>query len=1229
MTKPILARPAPAGPTFVHLKVHSAYSLLEGALPISALAKRAAKLGFPAIALTDTNNLFGALEFSDKLAAAGIQPIVGISLAVDFEEASRSGPGIAGLPALPPPHRDGLLALLAMSDAGYANLLKIASHAYLGTIDNEAPHAKMSFIAKRAEGIIALTGGPDGPIDKAIADNHAAVATTRLRTLKEIFGDRLYVEVQRHGTPQEKLVEPQLIDLAYDEDLPLVATNECYFAEPGDYEAHDALLCIAEGRYLNEDDRRRVTPEHYFKSADEMVKVFADLPEALAHTVEIARRCSYRPRGRKPILPNFVQTSDNASPEERAAAEDAEFARQAEEGLTRRLAVTPLAAGFTEEDYRKRLAYEIEIIKGMKFPGYFLIVADFIKWAKANGIPVGPGRGSGAGSLVAWALTITDLDPLRFGLLFERFLNPERVSMPDFDVDFCQDRRDEVIRYVQGKYGHDRVAQIITHGKLQARAVLRDVGRVLQMPYGQVDRLCKLVPNNPANPVSLPDAIAGEPKLQEARDEEPVVARLLEIAQKLEGLYRHASTHAAGMVIGDRPLDELVPVYRDPRSNMPVTQFNWKLVEAAGLVKFDFLGLKTLTVLQKAVELIERGRGIKIDLAALPLDDKKSYDLLARADTAGVFQLESTGMRESLKRLKPDRLEDIIAMVALYRPGPMDNIPTYINRKHGDEPVDYLHPMLEGILKETYGVIIYQEQVIQIAQVMGGYSLGQADLLRRAMGKKDKAEMARQQARFVEGAKSKGVKEKDAVYIFELVDKFAGYGFNKSHAAAYALVSYHTAYLKANFCEEFLAASMTLDMANTDKLAMFVGEARKAGIAVLPPCVNASDVEFAVELSAPSPRPARGEGRDEGRPQTAAQVPAPHPSPLPASGERGEARGAIRYALAGLKNLGRGAVETIVESRKAKGEFKSLADFAARLNAKAINKRGLETLAAGGAFDVFERNRALVHANVEQILREAGSRADDEQFGQGSLLGGMQNEATPVVLNFRTAKSWTPIERLQYEFGAVGFYLSGHPLDAYGRVLDKLGVKRFTEFEHNVGLAAGRLAGIVISARERRSAKGNKFAFAMFSDASGQFEAVIFSDTLARCRDILVAGTAVLMSVEAERDGETVKLRVQNLEPLEAAAANVQQSLKIVLDRRSMQGDGGGAMAELRALLAKAPPTNGKGGEIRLVMEVESVPGRRGQPREIEFKLPGRYDIGPRQQGELLTVPGVLDVMEV
>jgi len=779
---------------------------------------------------------------------------------------------------------------------------------------------------------------------------------------------------------------------------------------------------------------------------------------------------------------------------------------------------------------------------------------------------------------------------LRFGLLFERFLNPERVSMPDFDIDFCQDRRDEVIRYVQEKYGRDRVAQIITHGKLQARAVLRDVGRVLQMPYGQVDRLCKLVPNNPANPVTLPQAIEAEPKLQEERDREPIVAHLLQIAQKLEGLYRHASTHAAGMVIGDRPLDELVPLYRDPKSNMPVTQFNWKLVEAAGLVKFDFLGLKTLTVLQKAVELIKAGRGIDIDLPALPLDDEASYKLLAKADTAGVFQLESTGMRESLKRLKPDRFEDIIAMVALYRPGPMDNIPTYINRKHGEEPVDCLHPLLEGILKETYGVIIYQEQVMQIAQVMAGYSLGDADLLRRAMGKKDKAEMAKQQARFVEGSEKNGVKRSQAAEIFELVDKFAGYGFNKSHAAAYAVISYHTAYLKANFREEFLAASMTLDMGNTDKLAMFAAEAKKSGIGVKPPCVNASGIDFLAEPP-----------------------------------KKGVAHGFIRYSLAALKNIGASAVATIVESRRENGPYKSLADFASRMNPKALNKRGLETLAMAGAFDALEPNRALVTANVEGILALANRTSANAAAGTSDLFGG---NAAPV-LDLKPQSAWTPMDRLAKEFDAVGFFLSGHPLDQYGKALSKLGVTRFVDFEQAVqrGASAGQLAGIVIAARERRSAKGNKFAFAMFSDASGQFEAVIFSDTLAAAGDLLQSGTPVLLGIEAERDGETMKMRVQSVRGLNDAAAALETGLKLTVDQGLIASQRF-KIADLKAgLRPGSQSSNRRGGEVRLTMKLGGMADVSGS-REIEIILPGRYDVSPTQAGQLSTLPGVLEVAE-
>ncbi|MFN0217410.1 MAG: DNA polymerase III subunit alpha [Hyphomicrobium sp.] len=1173
----------PHSAPFVHLKVHSSYSLLEGALPIEKLAKLALGYNFPALGLTDTNNLFGALEFSEKLWSEGVQPIIGCSIDVDFSDKR-----IAASPMMragsnePRAESAGRLALLAMNACGYANLMRLSKHLYFEPAADEAAHIKLAHLEDCAEGVIALTGGPDGPIDRALKDGQSDLGLERLKTLEKIFGDCLYVELQRHGARNEIEVEPRLLELAYARRVPVVATNECYFATRSDYEAHDALLCIAEGRYVVEDDRRRASPEHYLKSSAEMTALFADLPEATANTIEIAERCAFRPLGRKPILPRFIASDDSLSELDNFRLEAAELRRQAKSGLKERLTATGPADGFTVEDYDKRLAYEVDVITQMKFPGYFLIVADFIKWSKSNGVAVGPGRGSGAGSLVAYALTITDLDPLRFGLLFERFLNPERVSMPDFDIDFCQEKRDRVIHYVQQKYGSDRVAQIITHGKLQARAVLRDVGRVLQIPYGQVDRLCKLVPNNPANPVTLREAIDGEPKLQEARDSEPAVAKLLEISQKLEGLYRHASTHAAGMVIGDRPLEELVPLYRDPKSQIPITQFNWKMVEAAGLVKFDFLGLKTLTVLEKAVDLIKSTRGLTIDLPTLPLDDQKTYALLAKADTAGVFQLESTGMRESLKRLRPDRFEDIIAMVALYRPGPMDNIPTYIHRKHGEEPVDCLHPMLDGILRETYGVIIYQEQVIQIAQVMGGYTLGQADLLRRAMGKKDKAEMAKQKARFVEGAVNNGVKKGEAADIFQLVDKFAGYGFNKSHAAAYALISYHTAFLKAHFCEEFLAASMSLDIGNTDKLAMFAGEARKSGIKILPPCVNSSGVDFSAE------------------------------API------GNAKsGAIRYSLAALKNIGAGAVDAIAVERAARGPFASLADFANRLDPKALNKRGIETLAKGGAFDLLLVNRARAAANADTILALAQRRCSDEAQGTTDLFGG---PAAAPDLVLRAAPSWTPMERLAAEFEAVGFYLSGHPLDQYETVLAKLGVRRFAEFEALAarGATGGRLAGVVISARERRSQKGNKFAFAMFSDATGQFEAVIFSETLAVSRDLLEPGTPVIVTVEAERDGETLKLRAQGIEALDKAAANVPRSLKVILDAAAI-ATVGSRLTDVRAALK--PST--RGGEVRLVVPLAD----RG--RELEFIVPGKFDVAPGSAVAIMAIADVLDVIEM
>src|SRR5229473_636727 len=758
----------------------------------------------PALALTDTGNLFGALEFAQAASEAGIQPIIGCELGLRRESdgrAIRIGPA-------PPPDS---VVLLAQNERGYRNLLKLVSKSFLETAGGEPPQLDIAAFEGSSDGLLLLTGGPAGPLGRLLLEGQGPAAEALLARLALLFPGRLYVELMRHGLAAEDRIEAALIDLAYAHDLPLVATNGVFFATAEFYEAHDVLLCIAEGTVVGEPNRRRLTQQHHFKAPAAMRLLFADVPEAIVN----ARRCAYMPEPRKPILPPFPTPSGRDETEELRA--------MAWEGLDLRLRTQVFRPGMSESErdeaakpYRERLDFELGVIIQMGFAGYFLIVAEFIQWAKGSDIPVGPGRGSGAGSVVAWALTITDLDPLRFGLLFERFLNPERVSMPDFDIDFCQDRRDEVIRYVQQKYGRARVAQIITFGTLQARAVLRDVGRVLGMPYGQVDRLSKLVPYNPAHPVTLEKAIASEPQLQQQRDSDEAVARLLTIALKLEGLYRHASTHAAGVVIGDRPLAELVPLYRDPRSDMPVTQFNMKWVELAGLVKFDFLGLKTLTVLARCLELLA-ARGITLDLANLPLDDRASYELLARGDTVGVFQVEGAGVRDMLKKLRPDRFEDIIAVVSLYRPGPMENIPRYIAVKHGEEAPDYLHPALEEILKETHGIMIYQEQVMQIAQVLAGYTLGGADLLRRAMGKKIQSEMNAQRQLFVEGAAARGVGRGRAELIFDQMAKFAGYGFNKSHAAAYALVAYQTAYLKANHPVEFMAASMTLDLGNTDK----------------------------------------------------------------------------------------------------------------------------------------------------------------------------------------------------------------------------------------------------------------------------------------------------------------------------------------------------------------------------------------------------------------------------
>jgi DNA polymerase-3 subunit alpha len=1152
-------------PQFVHLHVHSSYSLLESALTITKLAELAKADRQPALALTDTDNMFGTLEFSDKIASAGIQPIIGCSLAIDFADQDH-GLRQGGGPARELPR----LVLLAMNEEGYRNLMRLASLAFLEPPATERPHLKLAMLEAACGGLIALTGGPAGVLDQAMAQRQPHLVTTRCETLMRLFDDRFYIELQRHGLAVERDNEPQLIDLAYAKGIALVATNQPFFATADDHEAHDALICIAQGRMVGETDRRRVTVEHRFKTRAEMTELFADLPEALASTVEIAQRCAFRPKTRAPILPRF--TADTQP----AADEASELRRQAEAGLARRIKDHGVAQGRSEEEYRERLAFELGVIERMKYAGYFLIVADFIQWAKAQGIPVGPGRGSGAGSLVAYSLLITDLDPIRFGLLFERFLNPERVSMPDFDIDFCQDRRDEVIHYVQSKYGRDQVAQIITFGTLQARGVLRDVGRVLEMPYGQVDKLCKLVPQNPAQPVTLAAAIAGEPRLQAARDAEPVVARAFAIALKLEGLYRHASTHAAGIVIADRPLTELVPLYRDPKSDLPATQFNMKWVEQAGLVKFDFLGLKTLTVLATAVDLVRR-RGIEIDLSRLPLDDAKSYEHLRQGETVGIFQVESQGMRRALVDMQPDRFEDLIVLVALYRPGPMANIPTYCARKLGKERTDYIHPKLQPILEATYGIITYQEQVMKIAQDLAGYSLGEADLLRRAMGKKIRKEMQAQRERFISGAVERGISHADSEAIFEACAKFADYGFNKSHSAPYALLTYQTAYLKANYPVEFLAASMTLEMGNTDKLSEFKAEAERLGITVEPPSVNRSGATFEVK------------------------------------------DGKIVYALAALKGVGAQAVESIVAAR---GEhpFKDLSDFASRINPRAVNKRVLESMAAAGAFDGLEPDRARAFAAVDAMLAAAQHSHEAAAVGQNDMFGGAADRA---ALSIPAVSPWLATERLQKEFDAVGFFLTGHPLDDYAPLLKGLRVQSWVEFSKAVkaGATAGRVAATVVSRTERRTKTGNKMGIFGLSDGSGQYEAVVFAEGLQQYRDVLEPGNAVLLFLTAEAQGDDIRARIQSAEPLDKAAEKLQKGLRVFL-RDAAPLDAVSKRLDPAASGALRAPQGKADGEVNVVLML-------GDGAEVEIKLPGRFKVSPQIAGAIKAVPGVVQVEAV
>ncbi len=1140
--------------SFVHLHLHTQYSLLDGAIKLESLFERVRRLGMPAVAMTDHGNLFGAVEFQEKALEAGIRPILGCEVYLAsgsrFEKEKRERDA-SGFDAI------NHLLLLAMDETGYRNLIYLVSKGYLDGFYYK-PRIDLDLLRRRSEGLIATSGCLSSMISRAITGGRVEEAWRLTEEFAEIFPGRFYLELQRHGIPDQDRVNAELLKMHADLGLPLVATNDAHYLEHADHRHHEALLCIGTGTTLDDPGRFRFDGDGFFvKSADEMAELFRDHPQALASTLEIAERCQVEiPLGQY-HMPEYQVPA--------GTTREALLTELAWRGLRERLSLAPdepLPARFAE--YRARLEHELDVINRMGFAGYFLIVADFIGYARRNGIPVGPGRGSSAGSLVAFSLGITGIDPIEYGIIFERFLNPERVSMPDIDVDFCMRRRDEVIRYVAERYdgeGDDgkRVAQIITFGKLQARAAIRDVGRVLGMPYGEVDRIAKLVPEAPG--VTLDLALEQSPELRARMESDGQVARLIDTARKVEGLTRHASTHAAGVVIGTRPLIETVPLYRDPRSGDVVTQWDMRCVEKAGLIKFDFLGLKTLTVISDAERLVREGGEPEFCADRIPLDDEATYDLLCRGDTEGVFQVESPGMTDLVVRLRPRRFTELIPIVALYRPGPLRSgmVEDYINRKNGLTRIEYILPELEELTSETLGVIVYQDQVLQIANRLAGYSLGEADLLRRAMGKKKAEEMERQRERFVTGAIERGIPKEKAEEVFRLIAEFAGYGFAKSHSAAYAYITYQTAYLKANYPREYLAALFTCESGNQDKLARYIRHAVALGIRVLPPDVNESDRDFGVV--------------SEG----------------------------IRFGLAGVKNVGEGAIEAILEARREGGPFRSIFDFTARVDRR-VNRRVVESLVKCGAFDSLHENRAAVWASLDLALETGAAAWRDREIGQSSLFGdhaaaGVAEPALPETA------PWTEQERLAHEKEVLGFYVTGHPLGAHLRSLERSCTVTAARTEGLEGREV-RAGGLLTSLRETRTRRRERMAFGTLEDLEGSFDLVIFSEPFARLEKLLRRALApeegappvpllVLGTLEA---GDPPKILVRDALELEQARERLATGLRIRVGAEDATRD---RLLALREVLASAPGSCPVclhvviPGESETVLQVRAVPGVR------------------------------------
>jgi DNA polymerase III subunit alpha len=1114
---------------FVHLHLHSQYSLLDGAIKIDPLFERAKALGMPAVGLTDHGNLFGAVEFYEAARRHGIKPIIGCEVYIasgsrfDKERRERDESGFDAI---------NHLLLLAMNEAGYRNLIYLVSKGYLEGFYYK-PRIDMDLLRDHSEGLIATSGCLSSMVCRAITGGELQTAWRLVEDFASIFGDRFYLEMQRHGIGAQDVVNAELVKMASDLSLPLLATNDAHYLEATDHEHHDALLCIGTGKNLDDPKRFRFDGQgFYVKDGDEMAELFRDHPSAVAHALEIHERCD---------LELGIGTGSYHMPEFQVPAgttREAVLEAQAWQGLRERLGLDPgEPIPPKHSEYQKRMEHELGVITSMGFAGYFLIVADFIGYARKHGIPVGPGRGSAAGSLAAYSLGITGVDPIEYDIIFERFLNPERISMPDIDVDFCMRGRDQVIRYVAEKYDGEgdegrRVAQIITFGKLQAKAVVRDVGRVLGMAYGDVDRIAKLIPDTLG--ISLEAALQQSADLRARIEADGQVRKLFETARRLEGLTRHASTHAAGVVIGTRPLIETVPLYRDPRSGDIVTQFDMRCVEKLGLIKFDFLGLKTLTTIAAAEVRVRENGQPEFDIQKIPYDDPTTYDLLASGNTEGVFQVESAGMTDLVIKLKPRAFKELIPIVALYRPGPLGSgmVEDYISRKNGLTRIEYLLPELEELTAETLGVIVYQDQVLQIANRLAGYSLGEADLLRRAMGKKKPQEMAKQRERFVEGAVQRGIDRKKAEEVFLLMAEFAGYGFAKSHSTAYALITYQTAYLKANHPREYFAALLTTEAGNHDKLARYIAHAHQLGIEVLAPCVNESARDFTVV--------------DEG----------------------------IRFGLAGVKNVGEGAIESILEAREADGLFRSLVDFAARIDGRRANRRVVESLVKCGAFDTLHENRAAVWASLDVALEAGAATQRDRAIGQESLfaLAGSGSAPEPAMLD---AAPWTDRQRLEFEKEVLGFYVTGHPLSAVASLLARFANVTAGDIEGRDGREV-RAGGILTALRETRTRRGAQMGFATLEDLEGVFDLVIFAEPFAQYGSVLKAAMSasgefgprpLLVSGNLEA-GDPPKILVRDVIELERAEEKLSSRLRVRIRAEEATED---RLTALRRLLEQRP----------------------------------------------------------